>query len=266
MKAAFTFKKTGLKVIFTNKTTGSPVSLSWDFGDSNTNLIDENPEHTYESEGFFLVKLTAVFDNPEPDGDPIESIAIHQIGVADVTFTPLDKNISELSIIYLPSNMDPLGLPSLGDLIIKWQLFLQPLVNPEIEIDKVFVETVWPPLVNYFIAQLAAYDLIVTGANQYLIGMSSTSGSDSTGSAGEVKSVKTGPAEVEWFQGSETWSEVFKQGGTFDQLTTQICTMAHRLRIALQMCRPLSHSPVPPQIHKVASTPFYLSIFDKSRL
>ena len=107
MKAAFKFIKTGLTVNFFNETTGSPVSFVWDFGDGITDETNLNPTYTYTSDGFFLVKLTAIFDNPEPAGDPIESISIHQIGVANVEFNPLDESVSELSTIYLPSNIDP---------------------------------------------------------------------------------------------------------------------------------------------------------------
>ena len=43
--------------IFTDKSTGSPTSWSWNFNDGNTG-IDQNPTHTYVNAGVYNVKLT----------------------------------------------------------------------------------------------------------------------------------------------------------------------------------------------------------------
>jgi PKD repeat protein len=49
-----------LTVTFTDGSTGSPVSWSWDFGDSDsTNATMQNPVHTYASAGIYTVSLTA---------------------------------------------------------------------------------------------------------------------------------------------------------------------------------------------------------------
>ena len=251
MKASFIYTKTGLSVEFTNQSTGNPVSLVWEFGDG-VSSVDNNPEHLYPYPGFFTVTLTATFDELDEEDNPITDTRVLTIGlVDDETLNPLDTPLLSLIGTFLPVNIDiespHLHIPSL---ISKWQLFLQPLVNPEIPLVKVYQELYWPPLVNYLIAQLVAYDLIVVAANQYLIGVGQVSSTDSTESPGEVKSIKTGPSEVEWFQGSETWGEIFKPGGTFDQLTNQICSLSHRLRITLYICEPLSHSPKVPQVYK----------------
>ncbi len=55
--AAFTSNATGSTVDFTNSSTGGNLSYSWDFGDGN-NSTDENPSHTYGSNGLFTVTLT----------------------------------------------------------------------------------------------------------------------------------------------------------------------------------------------------------------
>ena len=44
-------------VNFEDKSTGSPTSWSWDFGDGATST-EENPSHTYSSEGTYKVELT----------------------------------------------------------------------------------------------------------------------------------------------------------------------------------------------------------------
>jgi PKD repeat protein len=257
-KADFKFLKTGLTVGFTNLSTGGPVSFVWDFGDGAVSLIP-NPEHTYPYEGFFTVTLLVQYE------DGTNDTAIKTMGVAEGA-NPLDIPLETLLKTFLPPNLDITSAESQIPVIVKkWQLFLQPLVDPEIEIVNVFSQLYWPPLVNYLIAQLTAYDLIIAVANQFLIGMMGSSGSDSTMSAGEVKMIKTGPAEVEWFQGSETWSEVFKQGGTFDQLTTQICSLSHRLRVTLYMCKELSHNTIVPRVYPKVKK-LLINPFDKGTL
>jgi PKD repeat protein len=50
-----------LKVQFTDLSTGSPTSWSWDFGDG-TGSTDQNPVHTYTTAGTYTVNLTAIND------------------------------------------------------------------------------------------------------------------------------------------------------------------------------------------------------------
>lgn len=261
MNTSFTFKKTGLLVDFKMISTGNPVTFLWQFGDGETNNTDPELNYEYEDPGFYTVVLTATYENPENPEEPIEETITRTIGVSPVDWQPLDTPLTQLFQTFIPPGLE-VDESSAENIKRKWQLFLQPLVNPEID---VFDELFWPPLVNYMIAQLIAYDLIIAAANRYLIGIGLQSGTDTTGSAGEVKSVRTGPSEVEWFQGSETWSEVFKQGGTFEELTKQICTLAHRLRITLYICEHLSHSPIVPRVHKKPQTK-RINIFKRGRL
>src|SRR5208283_685730 len=46
-----------LEVTFTDESTGSPASWSWDFGDGNTSTL-ENPTYTYANDGTYSVTLT----------------------------------------------------------------------------------------------------------------------------------------------------------------------------------------------------------------
>ncbi len=46
-----------LTVQFTDMSTGSPTSWSWDFGDGNTSTV-QNPTHTYNEAGNYIVTLT----------------------------------------------------------------------------------------------------------------------------------------------------------------------------------------------------------------
>jgi beta propeller repeat protein len=60
-QAAFTAKmitgKAPLKVTFTDKSTGSPNSWSWNFGDKCTSTV-KNPTHKYSKSGKYTVRLT----------------------------------------------------------------------------------------------------------------------------------------------------------------------------------------------------------------
>lgn len=55
--ASPTSGKAPLKVKFTDQSTENPVKWQWDFGDGKTS-IDQNPTHTYVSDGTYTVKLT----------------------------------------------------------------------------------------------------------------------------------------------------------------------------------------------------------------
>jgi PKD repeat protein len=56
--ASPTSGKAPLKIQFTDRSTGSPTSWSWNFGDG-TSLTTRNPVHTYTKKGKFTVSLTA---------------------------------------------------------------------------------------------------------------------------------------------------------------------------------------------------------------
>ena len=47
-----------LKVLFTDKSTGSPISWKWNFGDGKTSK-EKNPVHIYDKDGKYTVSLTA---------------------------------------------------------------------------------------------------------------------------------------------------------------------------------------------------------------
>lgn len=59
-KASFTVSRSGLTVVFTDTSTGSPTSWFWEFGDSGNNVSrQQSPTFTYPAPGTYLVRLTA---------------------------------------------------------------------------------------------------------------------------------------------------------------------------------------------------------------
>jgi len=57
-QAAFDFQTVGQQVNFVDRSTGSPASWSWTFGDGGTST-QQNPIHTYAAAGPYTVSLTA---------------------------------------------------------------------------------------------------------------------------------------------------------------------------------------------------------------
>jgi PKD repeat protein len=99
--AGFTADKTavatGESIQFTDNSTESPTSWSWDFGDGN-NSTSQNPTHSYDTEGTYSVSLTAT----------------NEFGSDDVTMTDYitvtaAASEAEILISYLESTSSPYG-------------------------------------------------------------------------------------------------------------------------------------------------------------
>jgi hypothetical protein len=108
----------------------------------------------------------------------------------------------------------------------KWQKRLAP--GLQIPLSDTFDERLWPPLANQLIANLIVRDLIYIAINQLLL---------STGSGGEVRSVKTGPTEVE-YQGSDESLKSFVSSDGIPRLyRAEVCGLASSLGIHLKDCK-----------------------------
>ena len=100
-------------VTFTNTSTGSPTSFSWDFGDNGTSTL-QNPAHSYSTPGVYTVTLIAsngsgsdtetkvsyitVFDKPQASFSTSQDSVCANIGITFVsTSTPGDAPISQYS-------------------------------------------------------------------------------------------------------------------------------------------------------------------------
>lgn len=94
--AAFTVTLDGFSAVFTDTSTGSDLSWSWDFGDGSAPSTDQNPSHTYGSAGTYRVTLTVtnalgsdstsqVITVPPPGSTPTAGFTF-QVNELDATF------------------------------------------------------------------------------------------------------------------------------------------------------------------------------------
>ncbi|MHC1626364.1 MAG: PKD domain-containing protein, partial [Methanoculleaceae archaeon] len=91
-----------LRVDFTDTSTGSPTSWSWDFGDGNMSSA-QNPTHTYVSGGVYNVSLTVENAISTDTLERTDYISVGTLPVADFSASPtngtapLDVSFTDLS-------------------------------------------------------------------------------------------------------------------------------------------------------------------------
>ena len=99
--AGFTADKTavtvGESIQFTDNSTESPTSWSWDFGDGN-NSSSQNPTHSYDTEGTYSVSLTATNEFGSDDATMTDYITVSAA-----------SSEAETLISYLESTSSPYG-------------------------------------------------------------------------------------------------------------------------------------------------------------
>jgi len=91
--------ETGESIQFTDSSTETPTSWSWDFGDSNTSTV-QNPTHSYDTEGTYSVSLTATNEFGSDEVTMTDYITVTALVVASE---------AETLITYLESTDSPLG-------------------------------------------------------------------------------------------------------------------------------------------------------------
>lgn len=214
-----------LQVSFTDISTNNPTSWSWDFGDSQ-NSSSQNVSHTYSTPGKYIVKLTV--SNSDGSNYLQREIIIDTVPVLPVSLKTF-LNLKLLPGVVVSEEIK-------DAYIAQWQLFIQPLVSPRVDINDVFKETAYPPLANALIAMLAAYSISMDKISQGGVSSVTTAGS---GGSGVVKKIVTGPSEVEFQDISKSQQNIFGDSGLIGGLQSEICQLASRLLIFLPMCPPL---------------------------
>lgn len=134
--------------------------------------------------------------------------------------------------------------------IAYWKLYLQPQF--EIADADVQLDTAWPVLARFLIAKLVIHSYIVSlikGSISSSFG-SSTEEGETVVEMGQIKKMKTGPSEAEWYDGNKALTSITTTGATgkstFDQLAEDICSLAERLHSYIPMCGQPANIPIVP--------------------
>jgi len=91
-KADFTFSVNGFKVNFVDRSTGSPASWSWNFGDNTAADPSPNPVHTYAAAGSYTVLLTV--SNASGSNSKGIVVTVPSAAVADFTFVVSGRQVT----------------------------------------------------------------------------------------------------------------------------------------------------------------------------
>lgn len=270
MKVYFKYTSVGLTVNFSSYSDfpiTSPLYIKWDFGDGNSSK-ELNPVHTFSKSGFFSVRIRVL------KGDDPQEFCFYEesILVSNRTTSTLPDTIYNLIDTYLPSNVFGfISTKTKKQYITKWQLYMGPLVNHHIPEEEYTNETYYEALENQLIMELASYDFMVYSFQNMINATakaivdnnaitstntgSTTSGGLTDGSAGQIRAIKTGPTEVEFFDAGSTEADsasvalkAMQPGGTIDILRQNICMLADRLSIFLPICRRSPADTIPPKV------------------
>lgn len=270
MKASFTFTKKGNVVSFINTSREVPEGSTylWDFGVNGETSTDVTPKpHTYENEGFYQVTLTIT----PPAESGLEKVKVSDnFGISLSGKPTLSDSIYNLIEAYVPDELVKyITLKDKRVYIEKWQLYIQPLVEPAVAEEDYSNEFAYPALANQLIMEAAAYDWLMTGIMNLLRSVSSTiednsssteGGTTEEAANGNIKKITTGPTEVEFFESTlsgedissltKTVTSALQPGGILDSIKANICMLAERIDIYLPLCNQVKHVMVPKVVNR----------------
>lgn len=94
-KADFQFQADGLRVLFTDGSTGNPTDWSWDFGDGSSSRF-QNPDHLYAQPGTYSVTLTAMNAAGSTSKSKFVAVSLGEPPKAD-----FDVQVNGLSAVFI---------------------------------------------------------------------------------------------------------------------------------------------------------------------
>ena len=270
MNVAFVYVTKGLQVSFSIiSKVPAGVTTSWDFGDSKgSSSNDRSPSYTYETAGFYTVTLRVTKDE-----ETIEQSQLVMVSEDESITTHLSDSIYNLIDNYIPPELGNITMDQKVTYITKWQLYLGPLVNHEILPDKYQDELAYEGLENQLVMELAAWEYLnvqltalLAKTNDFFSKFQSQSGTseeDSEDPNTRIKSITTGPTEVEYYDkfsdSIASWWKYYMQalqpGGIIDELRINLCTLAQRLEIYLPFCDKVRTSVVPKVVNRRKAGP-----------
>ncbi len=273
MNVAFVYVTKGLQVSFRIiSKIPAGVTTSWDFGDSKeSSSNDRSPSYTYETAGFYTVTLRVTNDE-----ETIGQSQLVMVSEDESITTHLSDSIYNLIDNYIPPELGNITMDQKVTYITKWQLYLGPLVNHEILPDKYQDELAYEGLENQLVMELAAWEYLnvqltalLAKTNDFFSKFQSQSGTseedseDSEDHNTRIKSITTGPTEVEYYDkfsdSIASWWKYYMQalqpGGIIDELRINLCTLAQRLEIYLPFCDKVRTSVVPKVVNRRKAGP-----------
>lgn len=161
-------------------------------------------------------------------------------------YVPFSDSIEQYISAELPEGLT-LSEKFINQKIRYWRLFLQEAYN--VKDENLNVDSAWPVLVNVLIGKLIAYDALVTAIKGNLFSVfNATSNYQSNSSSttnGDVKSITTGPTQVEFYASGETVNSVIKSvtsnsengKSILSQMAEDLCGLASKLTLKLPMCK-----------------------------
>jgi len=235
--ANFTFNPIGLSLQFVDRSTGSPTSWSWDFGDGTAVSTLQNPNHIYAVPNVYNVKLTVT----NSDGS---SSAGYLIVVS--TTSALSTTIYDMVKGYLSGIGVVLDGQKFTEAKEFWQLYIAPQLDPPIVDPNIFNEAAYPGMVNVLIAKLVVYELVWAALGNTIIG-AGASGNATSGGSGAMKRVETGPSNAEWYDPSAMLNAMFRGNGSagnaYDMFIQGICMLASSLGINIpEICPQIANA------------------------
>ena len=259
MNLAFSYVTEGLEVSFRIMCkVPANSTFSWDFGDDTEASTDRGPVHTYGTAGFYTVTLTVTDPSNNKEESVEQLVMVSDEGIQ----THLTDSIYNLIDRYIPTDIFQFDIEDKSTYIVKWQLYIGPLVSHEILPDKYQDELAYEGLENQLIMELAAWDFLNVQLMNLLArtgdGLSKMSSEpvdpeEDPDETGRIKKITTGPTEVEYFdkysESISSWWKYYTQalqpGGVMDELRKNLCTLAQRLDIYIPFCDSVSRLKIP---------------------
>lgn len=236
----FSYTVAGTTITFTDGSSndGGPAisTWSWNFGDGTTST-DQNPIKIYSAAGIYGVVLVV------GDGTSTSTRIRYILLVTTEGIIPVP--IIEMVLMKIPPTL--YSTQNILTYIQRYQLMLREAPDEAIAIANVFNEVYWPTLFNVLIAELVVLEAIREMASIYAASGSLVNtqliNSSTSVLEGAMKSVKTGPAEAEWYnqysdvaslteQYSKYYSTLFGTGKSImDELQKSVCMLASNLGV-----------------------------------
>lgn len=175
MTVDFLAKTRGLEVKLRDLSSGLPnpetLGYEWDFGDGSPFSYEQNPTHKYEELGEYTITFKVYQDDTYTE---LLGSSSKFVRVSNKVRTVLSDTIYKLIDTYIPTDVfGEVPVSTKQQLIEKWQLYLQPLVDHCVPVCEYNNELFYEALENQLIMELAAYDYLILKV-QSIIGYSAT--------------------------------------------------------------------------------------------